>query len=271
MSDKENATAEGRIPTNLRMLMILEAVASNDSALSPTEIGRMIGLPKQTIHRLCATLVAEGFLLNDIRQKGLRPGYRSRRLSTDVLHNSRDHAARHQILIALSRQTGETVNFVVPEDAGMIYRDRVETDWAFRIQLPVGTHVPFHCTASGKTFLASLPTRKRRRMVAALQLEPYTERTITSQQKLSSELESVSAQGFAVDDCEFMDGMVAVAVPLYDLQGRYHASVAVHGPQQRFDIKTAAQRADLLKQAADRLQTIIFDEKHALVPQQAAI
>lgn len=241
--------------------MILEAVGASDAALSPTEIGRMIGLPKQTIHRLCATLVAEGFLLNDIRQKGLRPGYRARRLSTDVLHNSRDHAARHQVLIALSRQTGETVNFVVPEDAGMIYRDRVETDWAFRIQLPVGTHVPFHCTASGKTFLASLHTRKRRRMVAALALEPYTSNTITSADRLTAELETVAERGYAVDDCEFMDGMVAVAVPLYDLQGRYHASVAIHGPQQRFDLNVAAQRADLLKQAAERLQTIIFDEK----------
>ncbi|MEO0495801.1 MAG: IclR family transcriptional regulator [Pseudomonadota bacterium] len=257
---------DSRIPTNLRMLMILEAVGASDAALSPTEIGRMIGLPKQTIHRLCATLVSEGFLLNDIRQKGLRPGYRARRLSTDVLHNSRDHAARHQILIALSRQTGETVNFVVPEDAGMIYRDRVETDWAFRIQLPVGTHVPFHCTASGKTFLASLPARKRRRMITALELEPYTSRTITSTQRLTEELEDVAKQGFAVDDCEFMDGMVAVAVPLYDLQGRYHASVAVHGPQQRFDLKVASQRADLLKQAAERLQAIIFDEKLSLAP-----
>ncbi|MEO0637704.1 MAG: IclR family transcriptional regulator [Pseudomonadota bacterium] len=255
---------DSRIPTNLRMLMILEAVAGSDNALTPTEIGRMIGLPKQTIHRLCATLVAEGFLLNDIRQKGLRPGYRARRLGTDVLHNSRDHAARHQILIALSRQTGETVNFVVPEDAGMIYRDRVETDWAFRIQLPVGTHVPFHCTASGKTFLASLPTRRRRRLIAALALEPYTEKTITSAERLTAELEEVSKRGYAVDDCEFMDGMVAVAVPLYDLDGRYHASVAVHGPEQRFDVKAASQRVDILKQAADRLKTIIFDEKHAI-------
>ena len=41
------------------------------------------------------------------------------------------------------------------------FADRVETDWPFRVLLPVGTHVPFHCTASGKTYLASLPAANR--------------------------------------------------------------------------------------------------------------
>jgi DNA-binding IclR family transcriptional regulator len=48
--------SEERVATNLRTLLILEAVAKADRPLSPTEINREIGLPKQSIHRLCQTL-----------------------------------------------------------------------------------------------------------------------------------------------------------------------------------------------------------------------
>ena len=64
-------------------------------------------------------------------------------MASGILHASRLHIARHQILQDVAATVGETVNFVVPEDAGMSYFDRVETDWPFRVQLPVGTHVLF--------------------------------------------------------------------------------------------------------------------------------
>ena len=93
------------------------------------------------MHRLFSTLLAEGFLARDDGNNGLRPGRRLRMIASGILHASSAHVARHQVLRALAADIGETVNFVVPEDRGMKYLDRVETDWAFRIQLPVGTAV----------------------------------------------------------------------------------------------------------------------------------
>ena len=96
-------------------------------------------LPKQTVHRLSMKITR-------VTNKTLS-ARRLRDLGMGLLYNSRDHIARRQINIA--NKVKETVNFVVPEASGMNYIDRVETDWAFRIQLPIGTNVPFHCTASG--------------------------------------------------------------------------------------------------------------------------
>ena len=98
----------------------------------------------------------------------------------------------------------------------MNYIDRVETDWAFRIQLPIGTNVPFHCTASGKCFLASLAPKKRTTMIEAMDLTAHTKRTHVKKETLLSELKQVSKQGYALDQEEFMDGMVAIAVPVKD-------------------------------------------------------
>ena len=175
---------EDRIPTNLRTLLILEVLGRSDRALSPTEINQSIGLPKQTIHRLCAKLEHEWFLAREEDGKKLRPTRRSRLMASGLLHASRNHIARHQVMQRVADEVGETVNFVVPDSAGMIYVDRVETDWPFRVQLPVGTHVPFHCTASGKTFLASLTPKARQAMVRSLQLKNLTPNTLCTEDAL---------------------------------------------------------------------------------------
>ena len=248
-----------RIPTNLRTLLILEAFGRHAEARLPAAVGRDIGLPKQTVHRLCSTLQEEGFLARDENGGGLRPGRRARELAAGILFASTSHIARHQVLMELAEKVGETVNFVVPEDQGMSYKDRVETNWAFRIQLPVGTHVPFHCTASGKTFLASLPKAERRRLVSVMRLDAKTRNTITDPEALLTELQQVVRQGYAVDNEEFIEGMVATAVPVRDPAGRYVASVAFHGPVQRVSAQQAIMRADDVRVAAERLGKVLFN------------
>lgn len=56
-----------RIPTNLRALQIIEALAQAGRPLTPTELNEIFGLPKATIHRLCSTLLSEGYLEKDER------------------------------------------------------------------------------------------------------------------------------------------------------------------------------------------------------------
>lgn len=247
-----------RIATNLRTLLIIEVVGNANRALTPTEINEQLGLPKQTIHRLCATLVRDGFLAYEPDGRHLRPARRLRNMASGVLHASRIHIARHQILEELAATVGETVNFVVPEDDGMSYLDRVETDWAFRVQLPVGTHVPFHCTASGKCFLASLSKHMRDRMLESVQLERLTERTITDTKALHAELALVRKRGYALDIEEFMSGMVAIAVPVLDPQERFLAALAFHGPTIRLNENALLKHLRLLQDCAARLAATLI-------------
>ena len=249
---------DGRIPTNLRTLRILEILGKSDSPMTPTEINRELGLPKQTVHRLCNTLTSERFLILDSDGKRLRPSRQLRMLASGVLYASRFHVARRQILLDVAKQVRETVNFVVPDDQGMTYQDRVETDWPFRIQLPVGSHVPFHCTASGKTFLASLKPAPRKTMIEVLNLERLTANTHTDADGLMNELMEIARLGYALDREEFMEGMVAIAVPVRDPVGRFFAALAYHGPTQRMSLEAAVNDVGLLKGAAERLSGAIF-------------
>lgn len=249
--------SEDRIATNLRTLLILEVIGTSGEPMTPTEINHSIGLPKQTIHRLCATLVEEGFLVYEANGKRLRAARRARALGAGLLHSSRDHILRRQVLVDLAMKTGETINYVVPEDDGMSYLDRVETGWAFRVQLPIGSNVPFHCTASGKTFLASLDTRNRKAFAHGLALERKTPKTITDPNALLDELAAVSKAGFAIDNEEFMEGMVAIAVPVKDEAGRFLAAIACHGPNVRLSLDTLKGFLGEFNTAVDKMRAVL--------------
>ncbi len=251
-------TDTSRIPTNLRMLLILEILGKNDDAMTATEINEQLGLPKQTVHRLCVTLEENRFIVRQGNSRRYQVARRSRELGAGLVQNSRDHMVRRQILLDVARQVRETVNYVVPEESGMRYLDRVETDWPFRIQLPIGTNVPFHCTASGKCFLASLPSHKRKRFVTSLALANMTKTTHVSAETLLKELSEISEQGYALDREEFIDGMIAIAVPVLDPSGRFIAALAFHGPTQRFTLDEAVERKGLLQTAANKLRDALF-------------
>ena len=251
-------TDSERIPTNLRTLLILEILGKSDLPMTATQINEHLGLPKQTVHRLCVTLEENGFLTRPGNAKKYQVARRLREMGSGLLYNSRDHVARHQILKQVSESVGETVNYSAPGNTGMYYLDRVETDWPFRIQLPIGTSVPFHCTASGKTFLASLGLKKREALVKSLPLERKTQFTLDSPETLLEELRKIRKQGYALDQQEFIEGMVAIAVPIMDTHGRYIASVAYHGPLQRLSLTEAIERKEILLSAAKKLSAALF-------------
>jgi len=252
---------EERIPTNLRTLLILEILGKSQTPMTATEINAELGLPKQTVHRLCTTLEEEGFLTRVGHSRRYHPSRRLRNLGVGLLNASQTHIVRHQILESVAREVRETVNFAAPEATGMSYLDRIETDWAFRIQLPIGSHVPFHCTASGKCFLASLRGKQRKAMLSSLDLTAQTEHTHTDIQSLETELKSVEKLGYATDKEEFMIGMVALAVPVLDREGRFVAALAFHGPTQRLSIKSALEQKQVLLNASTRLTEALFSEE----------
>ena len=247
------------IPTNLRLLLVLEEVARVGVPVTPTEVNVQLGLPKPTIHRLFATLEEEGFLQKDIDGRAYSPGRRLRGMAAGVLSSLRIRAARLAVLRKLSDTVGETCNIALPDRDSMIYLERVETEWPLRIQLPVGTTVPFYCTASGKMYLSTLPKAHLSRYAASENLIAKTTNTITQPKQLISAVNAVRRDGFAVDNEEFMLGMIALAVPILDGNGRLVATLSFHAPTVRFTVETAMDHLPALRGAAADLSTLLQD------------
>lgn len=256
MPEDRLTSTKAQIPTNLRLLRLLEVVAGHGTPVSPATLTLELGLPKPTIHRLLATAEAEGYLQRDIDGRAYGPGQRLRRLSANTLSSDRVRTERLAIMRSLARDVGETCNLAAPGRYGMVYLDRVETHWPLRIQLPVGTQVPFHCTASGKMYLSSLHDRKLDRLLAMLELAPRTARTKTTAAPLRRELIETRKRGYSTDDEEFMEDMVAIAVPIRDDKSRLLTTLSIHSPMQRRDLAGLILNLDRLREAARQLEQI---------------
>lgn len=256
MRDKPPPEPKGQIPTNLRLLVLLEEVASAGAPVAPSALAEALGLPKPTVHRLLATAEEEGYLQRDIDGRSYGPGRRLRRLAGNTLSSQRLRAERLIIMQGLAAAVGETCNLAAPGRYGMVYLDRVETHWPLRIQLPVGTQVPFHCTASGKMYLSSLRSDKLGRLLSWLDLAPCTDRSICDREALLEELAITLNRGYSTDDEEFMENMVAIAVAIRDTEERLLTTLSIHAPRQRYDLKSLTGMLPQLQEAAARLQIL---------------
>lgn len=248
---------QGQIPTNLRLLVLLEEVARAGVPVTPSSLKDTLNLPKPTLHRLFNTAEAAGFLQRDIDGRSYGPGPRLRQLSLNTMSSQRLRTVRLAILRSVAEEIGETCNIATPDREGMIYLDRVETHWPLRIQLPVGTQVPFYCTASGKMYLSSLRPAYFDRYLSTALLDSKTQGTITDKDTLKAEIEATRKRGYSTDDEEFMEGMTAIAVAIFDDRKRLVSTLSVHAPLQRRDLASLSKSVDTLKSAALELTNLI--------------
>ena len=255
MPDAAHPTSD-QIPTNMRLLLILEEVTRRGVAVKPADLVQAIGLPKPTIHRLLQTAEAEGFLQRDLDGRSFGPGPRLRTLAINTISSEHLRTARLAILKRAAREIGETCNLATPDREGMTYLDRVETEWPLRIQLPIGTQVPFNCTASGKMYLSTLRPRTLEGYLTSDALDARTPKSITDPDAMRAALVAIREQGFSTDEEEFMDGMAAIAAPVLDQQGRLVATISVHAPIQRHSLASLTEKLPILQQAADALSKL---------------
>lgn len=259
MTTAEQTEKPDSIPTVLRLLLVVEEVARQGVPVTPSEINQHLGLPKPTIHRLFATLEAEGFLQRNLDGKSYAPGPRLRSLAVDVLSSRKFRTARLAVMEALAEDIGETCNLAIPDRDEMLYLERVETKWPLRIRLPVSSRVPLYCTASGKLYLSSLSCAQLDGYLLHAKLERHTSRTITDHDLLRKEIKRVRRNRYAQDNEEFMEGMVALAVPINDQRGRLLSTIAFHAPLQRMTMEMASKHVERLREAADELARMVVE------------
>jgi IclR family acetate operon transcriptional repressor len=245
----------GDTPT-LRLFALLEVVASKDQFFSLQSLAEETSIPKPTLHRMLQQLESAGLLerSGDSRQYGT--GVRLRRLAENLLLNDTFHGARHGVLRSLVNEVGESCNLTALSGSEVMYLDRVETAAPLRFYLHSGSRVPVHCSASGKLFLASMAPAQRQRLLGHASLQAFTPKTLIHLDALEEEIKQVKRQGFALDNEEFLPGLLCVAVLVPSASGRSNLCIAVQAPVMRLTPDKALGLLPALHRAADALSQI---------------
>jgi DNA-binding IclR family transcriptional regulator len=241
---------------SLRSLQVAELVALAPAPVTLNAIASTTGIPKPSLHRVINALVQYGVLLREPHGKAYSVGMRLTAMAAGVMSHSSLRDERRAILIGLVDQIGETCNFTTLDGNDIVYVDRVEAAWPLRVHLQPGSHVPIHCTSSGKLFLAHMPARKRRQLVCGRPLKRFTSKTITDPDRLEAELRRIRKTKISTDDEGYFAGLISVAVPVLGRDRRMIGTVAVHAPTARLSLKEALGHVALLKRAASDLGRI---------------
>lgn len=250
---------EAPVPPAVRLLAMLEALVASDEPMSAIDLHAAVELPHATTHRLAVILERLGYVERELGTKKFVPGYRMLRLAINTLKNAPGHNLRHQALQDLSAEVGETCNLTVLIDNEIMYIDRVETKWPLRTHLQIGSRVPLHCGASGKLFLSMMPAAKRRTLLFQAPLKAYTNKSITDPTVLEEQLKAIRKSKVSIDVEEFMVGLIGLAVPVYDVDGKICATVSMHAPTARLTADQVLALAPRLQHAANLISNSLSE------------
>jgi len=236
-----------------RGLVILEAVAASPAPVPLKQLTDLIGIDRSSVFRLANTLRQRRFLANPKGSKDYILGPTAWRLSRRYGRNVLG-TFFHHYLQELTATLGETSHFVVREGVEAFFIDHhVAAGQVVSVAGQTGEFAPLHCTAHGKALLADCDLGALRELLGRGPLQAYTRSTVKSVTRLARVCAQVRADGFALDEGEYIQEVRCVAAPIRDAEGEIVASVGVSSPLTRLHARAMARAAAEVKKTANAI------------------
>lgn len=241
-----------------RVLQVLLIVAKSRGQMNRESIAEQLSMPIASANKLITQLVSLGYLQENIVRHVIA-GPKLKSLAHDILKNQRFSDMRTSVLRALSDKIGETCGISVPNGIEMIYFERVNCNWPLQINLAEGSSAPIAASASGKLYLSTLDENIRENVIQHMGLTEYTPQTITHERLFLEELRRIQDQGFGEDNEEFIDGMVAISVPIRS-NGVDFGYLFCHAPSFRTSLEKLKTYIPDMQSAAEEILNFTIEE-----------
>ncbi|MHA3082272.1 IclR family transcriptional regulator domain-containing protein [Acinetobacter sp. ANC 5383] len=234
----EQIAQEDYIAGLAKGLIVLETFGIERQRLNITQISQRTGISRTAARRYAKTLKFLGFLDSDQHYFWLTP--RVLRFSSAYLSSAHLPKIAQPLLNLLSVQTNQTFSVVVLDEHEVvpIARSFLPQPDSLRLN-PYGMHLghrlPAHATSTGKLLLAQLSQSERQAWVQRYGLKRLTPFSVTNESEFLQELEKIAQQDYCISQEEHELGIIALAVPIFDAQGRAIAALNCIGQQQRID------------------------------------
>lgn len=213
-------------------IRLIEALANSDRPRGVTDLAAELELTKSNVHRLLATLQANGFVQQVPHQSNYELTIKIWELGLRVLRRVDLVSAARPAMQRLAELTRETVHLSILQGHDIVYIDKIESDHHVRAHTRIGARAPAYTMATGKAMLAQMPDD----YIDSLgpDLTPYTATTRTRLEDLRADLQKVRRQGYAiVPQGEWRDGIAACACAILGPNGRLAGAIGISGPDVR--------------------------------------
>ena len=234
---------------------VLFHLHAEPSPVGVTELGRALGLPKSSAHRLLASLARRGLVERDERGR-YAPGFGLVALGLGAVDRDPLVTAARDVLPREAATLGETVFLVASRAGKLVVLDKAEGGGFLRASPHVGSEVPLHATAVGKLFLAYGDAS-----AAPGRLERFTENTPTRRAELDAAVSEARRAGYAHSREEWIAGLSVIAAPVL-VRHRMLGALAVGASTPRLEAGDLDAITESVREAADRIAAKLEGTSH---------
>lgn len=205
--------------------------------LGVTALARRLGLHKNNVFRLLATLEEAGFVEQIADNESYRLGTACLELGQAFARTRTLSRLARAALEALTRDTRETTHLGVLDGFEVVHLDGEPACQQVVSRVRRGERLPAHSSALGKALLACGDPAEWERVdrdwIRGGELAALTPATITDRDKFFEHLRNAAGGGYALDLEESAEGLCCAAAPVRDASGKVIAALSISAPAFR--------------------------------------
>jgi IclR family KDG regulon transcriptional repressor len=242
--------------TVTKVCRVMEQFRERQS-LGITDLARRTELLPSDVHRILASLRSFGYIEQDPETKKYRLGFSLLRLGLTVFRRNQLHEKAHPVLVRLSQKLAAATRLALLDgkELKVFLIDRVEAPEGPMFGDHLGGQKLVHCTALGKTIVASLNQDVTRTALEQGGLARFTRHTITDVRILEQQMEEIRRVGYAVDREESINGVCCLASPLRDNAGTVVGAISTSMLSSQFVAWDESRLGAHLKAAASHVSS----------------
>jgi IclR family transcriptional regulator, pca regulon regulatory protein len=262
-SDTENHTDTEYLSTLERGLSVLRAFGADNPQMTLSEVAEVTKLSPAAARRCLNTLVKLGYVAKHHRHFLLRPEVMS--FASAYLDSMSLGELVRPHLQAVRDETGDSSSLAVLSGYDILYLVHVSTNRMVRLAAGVGTRYPAYATSLGRAMLAFEHEDVRNHYLDTGTFKPFTEHTVTGRAELRQLFHEVRKQGYAATQDELDYGLISIAVPILDAEGRSLAAINCSTSTSRVaKDELVRTRLPILMNAARAVETALRRQPYLL-------
>ncbi len=234
-----------------RALVLLSCyLDSENERLGVTELSNKVGLHKNNVFRVLATLEFKGYVEQTRRTEAYTLGPKILELGLIFKYQVGLIKPAKPVMERIAKEHNETVYLGVLRDIYAIYIEEVRSTRSVQVVSRIGSRIPAYATAIGKVQMASLPSEEIDRLLKENEISPFTKNTISEPQALKEHLAQINKQQYAFDIEEFQEDVRCVAAPIRDYTKMVVAGLSISAPKDRMPEERMKELSTVVKEGA---------------------
>ena len=237
-------------------LDILEFLAAQeDDQVTVTKLAKELDLNRTRVYRIVKSLEYRGYIAFVKGTKIIHLGPKLLVLQTKVWEQIDIRIAAERQGMGLAKTTGDSARLYLPLEGKAYLVDGFPGTNLLRVEHPPYVFYPMHIGAAPKVIFAYLSAVERESILQTMTLTPYTPKTITDIDELQRQLALIRSRGYEVAFEDMIEGVWAIAAPIYNQSRRIVASLELIMPTARWSeeeqerlVKEVVSRADQVTQ-----------------------